>query len=91
MLFAIGFVGRRPTPGEDVNKARKLFGADFTPMLLNEIIPPETDLKTVYNGVFNDSALAGTSGFVRQVTVGSATADLEGRVGQPMPAARNVK
>jgi len=107
MLFAIGFVGRRPTPGEDVNKARKLFGADFTPMLLNEIIPyvektfrvrtdrenramaglswggfqtfqivlnnldkfaylggfsgagmfnPETDLKTVYNGVFSDSA-----------------------------------
>ena len=97
----------RPKPGEDVNEARKRFGADFTPMLLNEIIPyvektfrvrtdrenramaglswggfqtfqivlnnldkfaylggfsgagmfnPETDLKTVYNGVFSDSA-----------------------------------
>ena len=96
----------RPKPGEDVNEARKRFGADFTPILLNEIIPyvektfrvladkdhramaglswggfqtfqiglnnldkfsylggfsgagmfnPETDLKTVYNGVFSDS------------------------------------
>ena len=96
----------RPKPGEDVNEARARFGADFTPMLLDEIIPytektfrvltdrdnramaglswggfqtfqialnnldkfaymggfsgaglfrPETDLKTVYNGVFNDS------------------------------------
>lgn len=95
----------RPKPGEDVNEARARFGADFTPLLLNEIIPytekkfrtltdrdhramaglswggfqtfqitlnnldkfsyiggfsgagmfnPETDLKTVYNGVFAD-------------------------------------
>jgi enterochelin esterase-like enzyme len=29
----------RPKPGEDINKARRLFGANFTPMLLNEIIP----------------------------------------------------
>jgi enterochelin esterase-like enzyme len=29
----------RPKPGEDVNEARQRFGADFTPMLLNEIIP----------------------------------------------------
>jgi len=94
-----------PKPGEDINEARKRFGANFTPMLLNEIIPyvektfrvftdrnsramaglswggyqtfqivlnnldkfsylggfsgagmfnPETDLKTVYNGVFSD-------------------------------------
>jgi enterochelin esterase-like enzyme len=96
----------RPKPGEDVNEARKKFGADFTQLLLNEIIPytektfrvltdrehramaglswggyqtfqitlnnldkfsyiggfsgagmfnPETELKTVYNGVFSDS------------------------------------
>jgi enterochelin esterase-like enzyme len=95
----------RPKPGEDVNEARKRFGADFTPLLLNEVIPytektfrvltdkdhralaglswggfqtfqivlnnmdkfsylggfsgagmfnPQTDLKTVYNGVFSD-------------------------------------
>lgn len=29
----------RPKPGEDVNEARSRFGADFTPLLLNEIIP----------------------------------------------------
>jgi enterochelin esterase-like enzyme len=29
----------KPKPGEDVNEARKNFGAKFTPMLLNEIIP----------------------------------------------------
>ena len=29
----------RPKPGEDVNEARARFGADFTPLLLNEIIP----------------------------------------------------
>jgi enterochelin esterase-like enzyme len=29
----------RPIPGEDMNEARKRFGADFTPILLNEIIP----------------------------------------------------
>ena len=29
----------RPNPGEDVNEARKRFGADFTPFLLNEVIP----------------------------------------------------
>jgi enterochelin esterase family protein len=29
----------RPGPDEDVNEARKRFGADLTPMLLNEIIP----------------------------------------------------
>lgn len=29
----------RPKPGEDVNKARMQFGANFTPILLNEIIP----------------------------------------------------
>jgi enterochelin esterase-like enzyme len=29
----------RPKPGEDVNEARARFGADFTPHLLNEIIP----------------------------------------------------
>jgi len=29
----------RPKPGEDANKARMQFGADFTPILLNEIIP----------------------------------------------------
>jgi enterochelin esterase-like enzyme len=96
----------RPKQGEDINEARKRFGANFTPILLNEIIPyvektfrvftdrnnrgmaglswggfqtfqialnnldkfsylggfsgagmfnPETDLKTVYNGVFSDS------------------------------------
>ena len=95
----------KPLPGEDVNEARSRFGADFTPFLLNEIIPftektfrvlpdrdhramaglswggfqtfqivlnnldkfsymggfsgagmfnPQTDLKTVYNGVFSD-------------------------------------
>jgi enterochelin esterase-like enzyme len=95
----------KPKPGEDPNEARKKFGADFTPFLLNEVIPytektfkvltdrdsramaglswggfqtfqialtnpdkfayiggfsgagmfnPETDLKTVYNGVFSD-------------------------------------
>ncbi len=95
----------RPKPGEDPNEARARFGADFTPLLLNEIIPytektfhvftdrdhramaglswggfqtfqitlthldkfsyiggfsgagmfnPETQLKTVYNGVFSD-------------------------------------
>lgn len=93
----------RPKPGEEVNEARKKFGAMFTPVLLNEIIPhveknfrvktdrlsramaglswggvqsfqtvlpnldkfaylggfsgagmfnPQTELKTVYNGVF---------------------------------------
>jgi enterochelin esterase family protein len=97
----------RPKQGEDPNEARKRFGANFTPILLNEIIPyvektfrvrtdrdsrgmaglswgglqtfqitlnnldkfsyiggfsgagmfnPETELKTVYNGVFSDSA-----------------------------------
>jgi enterochelin esterase-like enzyme len=96
----------RPKPGEDINKARKHFRENFTPVLLNEIIPqvektfrvrtdrnnrgmarlswggfqtfqivlnnldkfsylggfsgagmfnPETDIKTVYNGVFGDS------------------------------------
>jgi len=96
----------RPKRGEDVNEARRLFGARFTPMLLDEIIPyvektfrvltdrdnramaglswggfqtfqiglnnldkfsylggfsgagmfnPQTDLKTVYNGVFSDA------------------------------------
>jgi enterochelin esterase-like enzyme len=95
----------RPKPGEDPNEARAKFGADFTPLLLDEIIPytektfrvladrdnramaglswggfqtfqialnnldkfshiggfsgagmfnPQTDLKTVYNGVFSD-------------------------------------
>lgn len=95
----------KPKPGEDVNAARARFGSDFTPLLLDEIIPfvektfrvntdrdsramaglswggfqtfqiglnnldkfsylggfsgagmfnPETDLKTVYNGVFGD-------------------------------------
>jgi len=95
----------RPKQGEDMNAARQRFGADFTPILLNEIIPyiektfrvlndrdhramaglswggfqtfqiglnnldkfsylggfsgagmfnPATELKTVYNGVFND-------------------------------------
>jgi enterochelin esterase-like enzyme len=95
----------RPKPGEDVNEARARYGADFTPLLLNEIIPyieknfrvltdrdnramaglswggyqtfqtalnnldkfshvggfsgagmfnPETQLDTVYNGVFSD-------------------------------------
>ncbi|MBP9019843.1 MAG: alpha/beta hydrolase-fold protein [Candidatus Neomarinimicrobiota bacterium] len=95
----------RPKPGEDINKAREHFGANFTPILLNEIIPyvektfrvftdrdhramaglswggfqtfqitlnnldkfsyiggfsgagmfnPETELTTVYNGVFKD-------------------------------------
>ena len=95
----------RPKPGEDVSEVRARFGADFTPLLLNEIIPynektfrvltdrenramaglswggfqsfqivlnnldkfsylggfsgagmfnPETDLKTIYNGVFAD-------------------------------------
>jgi enterochelin esterase-like enzyme len=29
----------RPKPGEDVNEARKRFGADFTPLLLMEIFP----------------------------------------------------
>jgi enterochelin esterase-like enzyme len=29
----------RPKPGEDVNEARSRFGADLTPLLLNEIIP----------------------------------------------------
>lgn len=29
----------RPKPGEDVNEARKQFGAKLTPMLLTEIIP----------------------------------------------------
>lgn len=29
----------RPKQGEDVNEARKKFGANFTPILLNEIIP----------------------------------------------------
>jgi enterochelin esterase-like enzyme len=29
----------RPRPGENVNEARALFGADFTPHLLDEIIP----------------------------------------------------
>ncbi len=29
----------KPKAGEDVNEARKRFGADFTPLLLNEIIP----------------------------------------------------
>jgi enterochelin esterase-like enzyme len=29
----------RPKPGEDVNEARARFGADFTPLLLGEIIP----------------------------------------------------
>lgn len=29
----------RPKKGEDINEARKRFGADFTPILLNEIIP----------------------------------------------------
>ena len=97
----------RPKQGEDINEARKHFGANFTPILLNEIIPfvektfrvltdrdhrgmaglswggfqtfqialnnldkfsyiggfsgagmfnPETELRTVYNGVFSDSA-----------------------------------
>jgi enterochelin esterase-like enzyme len=97
----------KPKKGEDINEARKRFDANFTPMLLNEIIPyvektfrvltdrnsramaglswggyqtfqivlnnldkfsymggfsgagmfnPESDLKTVYNGVFSDSA-----------------------------------
>jgi enterochelin esterase-like enzyme len=99
----------RPKPGQDIREAMKLFGADFTPILLNEIIPyvddnfrvltdrdhramaglswggyqtfqivlnnldefsylggfsgagiglfnPEPDLKSVYNGVFSDSA-----------------------------------
>jgi enterochelin esterase-like enzyme len=97
----------KPKQGEDVNEARKRFGADFTPLLLNEIIPyiennfrvladrdhramaglswggyqtfqivlnnldkfsyiggfsgagmfnAETEIKTVYNGVFNDAA-----------------------------------
>ena len=97
----------KPAVGEDVNEARKQFGAKFTPMLLNEIIPyveknfrvktdrlsramaglswgglqtfqtalpnldkfayiggfsgagmfnPETELKTVYNGAFANSA-----------------------------------
>jgi enterochelin esterase-like enzyme len=97
----------RPKPGEDVNEARRHFGENFTPMLLNEVIPyvektfraltdrdnrgmaglswggfqtfqivlnnldkfsyiggfsgtgifdPQADLKTVYNGVFKDSA-----------------------------------
>jgi enterochelin esterase family protein len=96
----------RPKQGEDPNEARKRFGANFSPILLNEIIPyvektfrvltdrdnrgmaglswggfqtfqitlsnldkfsyiggfsgagmfnPETELKTVYNGVFSDS------------------------------------
>jgi len=95
----------RPKPDEDVNEARKRFGVEFTPLLLNEIIPytektfrtltdrdnramaglswggyqtfqivlnnldkfsniggfsgagmfnPETELNTVYNGVFSD-------------------------------------
>jgi enterochelin esterase family protein len=98
----------KPKPGQDVNEARKEFGAKFTPKLLNEIIPyidnhfrvftdsdhralaglswggyqtfqiglsnldkfsyigafsgfapfnPETDLKTVYNGEFNNSTI----------------------------------
>jgi enterochelin esterase-like enzyme len=97
----------RPKQGEDINEARKRFGASFTPILLNEVIPnvektfrvltdrdhramaglswggyqtfqivlnnlnkfsyiggfsgagmfnPQTDLRTVYNGVFSDSA-----------------------------------
>jgi enterochelin esterase-like enzyme len=29
----------KPKPGEDPNEARKHFGADFTPFLLNEVIP----------------------------------------------------
>ena len=29
----------RPKPGQDVNEARREFGAKFTPILLNEIIP----------------------------------------------------
>jgi enterochelin esterase-like enzyme len=29
----------RPKPGQDVREAMRLFGADFTPILLNEIIP----------------------------------------------------
>jgi enterochelin esterase-like enzyme len=96
----------RAKPGENQNEARQKFGANFTPMLLNEIIPyveknfrvladrenramaglswggfqtfqialtnldkfsyvggfsgagmfnPQTDLKSVYNGVFSDS------------------------------------
>jgi enterochelin esterase family protein len=98
----------KPKPGENPNEARAKFGADFTPFLLNEIIPytektfrvltdrdhramaglswggfqtfqitlnnldkfsyiggfsgagmfnPETELKTVYNGVFADPAV----------------------------------
>ena len=29
----------QPRPGEDPNEARSRFGADFSPILLNEIIP----------------------------------------------------
>lgn len=41
VVVADGGIGGmfRPKPGEDVNEARKQFGAKLTPMLLNEIIP----------------------------------------------------
>lgn len=50
----------RPTPGTDVNEARMRFGADFTPMLLNEIIPYiETHFRVLTDR--NNRAMAGLS------------------------------
>ncbi len=112
----------RPKPGEDVNEGRQRFGANFTPILLNEIIPyventfrvltdrenramaglswggfqtfqitlnnldkfsyiggfsgagmfsPQTDLKTVYNGVFSDSTAFNKKVHVFFIGIGS--------------------
>jgi enterochelin esterase family protein len=52
--------GFRPKQGEDVNEARKKFGADFTPFLLTEIIPYiEKNFRTLTDR--DNRAMAGLS------------------------------
>ena len=50
----------KPKPGQNVNEARKEFGAKFTPILLHEIIPYIDSHFRVLTGR-NDRALAGLS------------------------------
>lgn len=50
----------RPKPGEDVNEARSRFGASFTPMLLNDLIPMvDKNFRTLTDR--NNRAMAGLS------------------------------
>lgn len=50
----------KPKPGEDINKARREFGAKFTPILLHEIIPRVDKMFRVYTDR-DHRALAGLS------------------------------